>query len=210
MPHITNVLRTLGILILGYNLLTSAIAAQEKPNDKSQQPRSVGDTQETKQATNKRRKPGNVDVDAFVAKQLPDLSKVLTHLKEQRKDQYQKVSRDLERSIQRLENLRDRDKKLYEVELQLWKTQSQLQIIAARYSVRPPKDEKDEQVITIVIRKLLDRVSDLEIQRLKILRANAVQQLAKYDREIAAYEKELTDEQTREDKMRVFKRRAGK
>lgn len=212
MPHFKNALWTLGVLVLCCSLLPLATVAQETAGDKSTKPHRSDDAQRAKQASTTKKADNKLDVDAFVAKQLPELSKLLKHLKEQRPSQYQRVSRDLERSIQRLENLRDRDEKLYEVDLQLWKTRSQLQIIAAQFSVSPPKDEKDDQVVTIVIRKLLDRKMKLEIKRLQMLRAKAVQQLADYDEQIAARQKEQADEKQQEAKVEQYKRRsrAGK
>lgn len=149
-------------------------------------------------------KKTTVNVDAFVAEHLPELTKLLDYLKKQGKEQYQRAARDLERSIGRIENLQKRDEKLYAVELELWKTRSRLQFAAAEMAVRP---HKDEDVTTQRLRKLLKKKTELELDRLRILRAKAAEQLAELDKQIAQREHDLEDEKLVEDLAEQYKRR---
>ncbi|GAB5403450.1 MAG: hypothetical protein Aurels2KO_16810 [Aureliella sp.] len=175
------------------------------PRSSSQTP---SDRSQTKSAPTSNRNHDNakptIDVDEFVAKHLPELTKLLERLKKQGKGQYQRAARDLERSIARIENLKTRDEQLHSVELDLWKTRSRLQFAAAEIAIKQPEND---DTATKRIQKLLKKKTELELDRLRILRERAVKQIAELDSQITEREKDLKDEDTIKKLAEQYKRR---
>ncbi len=145
-----------------------------------------------------------IDIDGFVAEHLPELTNLLDRLKQQGNGHYQRAARDLERSISRIENLKKRDSKLYEVELELWKTRSRLQFAAAEFAVKPPENEDSA---TWRIQSLLKKKAVLELQRLRVLRVRAAEQIAELDEQITKREADLKDDEAIKNLAEQYKRR---
>lgn len=120
-------------------------------------------------------------VEAFVQQHQPRLARLLEHMKERGEGQYKLAVRDLNRSIQRLENFQKRDPELYTIELQLWKIRSQLRLQAAEIAVKPPKDIKAAKD---KLQRLLEREWKQDLARLQLLRARTAAELAKFDEQI--------------------------
>lgn len=79
----------------------------------------------------------------LVKTHLPQLEPMLTRLRKQQPRQYQRAIRDLERSARRLENAKRRDEQLYEIEVDLLRAQTDVNILAARLKVRDDPRDRD-------------------------------------------------------------------
>lgn len=62
----------------------------------------------------------------------PELAALLVYLKDNRPSEYQKAVRELFRISERLATTQERDFERYQLELELWKSQSRSQLLAAR------------------------------------------------------------------------------
>ncbi|HBE69616.1 MAG TPA: hypothetical protein DDW52_15840 [Planctomycetaceae bacterium] len=122
-----------------------------------------------------------VAVEAFVKEHLPQLSTLLNNLKKRTPSEYEKVSRELERSVQRLQSIRRRDEELYAVELEIWKVRHQLQLLAARSAIA---NAERKAAIGEKLNKFAEQHTKLELKRLQVLRRRAAKQLAQLDKQI--------------------------
>ena len=113
----------------------------------------------------------------FVQQHHPELTRLLEHLKNKSSIDYARAIRDLFQTSERLAKVRERDAQRYDLELQLWKTKSRSDLLAARLQVKEsPKlrdqlqqalaDKEDAQI------KLLELERDRLAERLKALEAN--------------------------------------
>ena len=113
----------------------------------------------------------------FVQQHHPELTRLLEHLKNKSSVEYARAIRDLFQTSERLAKVRERDTQRYELELQLWKTKSRSDLLAARLQVKEsPKlrdqlqqalaDKEDAQI------RLLELERDRLAERLKALEAN--------------------------------------
>jgi hypothetical protein len=93
-------------------------------------------------------------------KHMGELLPLIEHLRKRSPAQYEKAIRDLDRSAKRLESLRKRDAKLFEIALQEWTTRTELQLAKAK--LRVGKSSGGSKKIRDHQTKLLD----LQIQRL--------------------------------------------
>lgn len=66
----------------------------------------------------------------FVGKHQPKMLELITYLKPQA-EQYQRALREMNRAMQRLQSLNNRDTELYQIELELWQIRSKQQLVAA-------------------------------------------------------------------------------
>ncbi len=124
-------------------------------------------------------------VERFVNLHQPKLARLLELIKRRDESQFRTAIRDLNKPIQRIENLQQRDPELYELELELWKIRSQLRLTAAQMAV-PSKDGGKSQMA--VLAKLVERESREELKRLKLLRTRAAAEVVKFDEMIAKHQ----------------------
>ena len=104
----------------------------------------------------------------FVKEHQPALMELLIYLKENRKREYEKALRELDRTVARLEQTRRRQQKRYRIELEAWKAQSMIQLLVARLVMSDDPQTREE--LTEAIRHQYDlriRLLELEQQRLK-------------------------------------------
>jgi len=96
----------------------------------------------------------------FVRQHNKELAKLMPALKRSNPKEYQRAIRDLFRASERLASYHGKPKR-HKVELQLWITNSQIQLLAARLQLSPdPEAEKQ-------LRKLVRVTYDLQIKRLE-------------------------------------------
>lgn len=112
----------------------------------------------------------------FVREHHPELAGLLESLKENRPKEYQKAIRDLTRVRDRLANIND--KRRYELELAIWKTESRIQLLAARLQMGD-KDELRDQ-----LREALNEQIDLKVSLLKHERDQARQRLERMETQL--------------------------
>ena len=92
---------------------------------------------------------------------LRELMPVLDHLRTKSPQQYEKAIRDLDRSAKRLESIKRRDVKLFEISLREWQTRGQIDLLSAKLRVK--KSERDQQVML----ELLQSLRDTELERVQ-------------------------------------------
>jgi chromosome segregation ATPase len=109
-------------------------------------------------------KEGSVDesIGLHLARtQFRELVPVLDHLRAKSPQQYERAVRDLERSAKKLDSIRRRDKKLFEIALREWKTRGQIDLLKAKLKVKA--SESDRKAVLEHLRTLreteLDRIS---------------------------------------------------
>ena len=94
-------------------------------------------------------------------KHLNELLPVLKHLKNHSPQQYEKAMRDLDRSAKRLDSIKNRDSKLFDISVREWKTRGHVDLLKAK--VRIKKSDVDQKEIL----QQLQLLHDIELERLK-------------------------------------------
>ena len=115
----------------------------------------------------------------LVDEHLPELSVLLQRLKADNVRQYDLAIRDLSRSAKRLESARNRDEELYELEVELLKSQSNVKILSAKLKVRD--SDLDRQALRKAVQRQLDAEiakADYAVRTLKERAERAQQQLS--------------------------------
>lgn len=118
----------------------------------------------------------------FVERNHPALKDLLASLKSSRPKEYEKAIRDIYQASERLANLKERDPRLFDLELRSWTLRSQIQLLAAQM-VMVGSDEKRNQ-----LRELLNEQLDLRAEMLALERERAQERLKRVEGEIARVE----------------------
>lgn len=113
----------------------------------------------------------------FVSEHHPDLERLLGLLEERKPTQYRKAMRTLSTQFDRLQNVKKRDPKKFEIALEYWKVHSRIEVLTARIALNGPDKYQDQlkrlirqrQKIKVELQKY--EVAKLE-QRLNRLQAN--------------------------------------
>ena len=95
----------------------------------------------------------------LVLRHLPELKDVLKRLRADRSREYDRAIRDLAKSAKRLEAAKNRDPKLYEIELELLKAQHEVNLLTAKLKVRDSRDDRGH------LRVSAARLQDAQIAR---------------------------------------------
>jgi hypothetical protein len=118
----------------------------------------------------------------FVAEQHPELAELLKHLKETNPRQYEKAVRELFATSEHLAQVQSSDKQRYELELQVWKLHSRLQLLSAKLTMNPSENLKQE-LKTILAEQYDARRAVLSYDRDKIR-----DRMKKAEKDLADYE----------------------
>lgn len=120
----------------------------------------------------------------FVGEHHAELAELLTNLKESRPKEFQKAVRELLRVRDRLAPMKKNNLRRYELELNVWKAESRIQLLAARLQMSDSKDLRDQ------LRTALNEQYDRKLTLLKFERDSfqeradkAAAQLKKFDQE---------------------------
>jgi len=100
----------------------------------------------------------------FIEQHQPELVRLLNHLRKSDPRQYQRAVRELMRTVERLNQTKQRDPQRYELELQLWKTRSRIDLLAAQWQMHP-SDELRERLRAAVAQQLSQQRRLLTIER---------------------------------------------
>ncbi len=114
----------------------------------------------------------------FVQQHHPELAALLVYLKDNRSSEYQKAVRDLFRISERLATTQERDFERYQLELDLWKSQSRSQLLAARLKMG------DNPALREQLRASLGEQVDLQRAILQRDRDRLADRLEKLDEQI--------------------------
>jgi hypothetical protein len=114
----------------------------------------------------------------FAKEHHPELAKLLGPMKSARPKEYQKAVREIGRVAERLTRMQTRAPERYAIEVDLWKTESRLRLIAARTAM-VDDDERREQ-----IEKLVTDRNTLKIRLLEFEREEAQGRISQIDKQI--------------------------
>jgi hypothetical protein len=128
----------------------------------------------------------------FVKRNHAELAQLLTHLKENQPKEYERAIRELFRVTDRLTQIHDRDKTQYELELQVWKTQSRIQLVTARLQMGESDDLRAQ------LKELLGEQIDNRAALLKHEREKVATRLSRIDADLDKFQ---NDRQTMIDKQ---------
>ncbi len=145
----------------------------------------------------------------LVETHLPELDDVLKRLRGDRAREYDRAIRDLARSARKLELLKNRDERLYEIELELLKAQHQVNLLMAKLKVRD--SQSDRGLLRTAARRLqqaqLTR-ADYDVEQFRQRLEKAKQQLAAAETRLKA--KQLDPENQLEKSYLGMLRKAGR
>lgn len=184
-----------------------ALVKRQQDTDTAQ---GSGDSPEPSPATRKNPRPLTVsaqqeaEILEFVEKQQPKLLKLLAFMRERRQPQYQQALRETWRSMQRLENLAERDQELHAIELKLWRVRSETRLLAGQISAA--KSEQAQSSMEQRLERLLEQELAYSLERVKQLRARTAKQLAQYDaqiEELEAHHEELISKSLKQWRNRI-------
>ncbi len=115
---------------------------------------------------------------AFASEHHPELARLLQHLRKSRSLEFQRAARELNQQIEVLEKLKEKNPARYEHQLQLWKDDSQIRVLVAKWSLS--KDEAIEKQI----RQLLMQRRDTKVAQLKAEQKRLGDQLEKVEKQL--------------------------
>lgn len=98
----------------------------------------------------------------FVEEHHSQLLSVLTALKQSNPKEYEAAIADINKTLRRLSQLEKRNKALYEVDLEAWKTQSRIDLMMARAIA------KEHSLDEAALRSLVAQRRAIQVKRLKI------------------------------------------
>lgn len=112
---------------------------------------------------------------AFASEHHPELARLLEHLKKSRPSEFQKAMRELNQQVQGLEKIRERNPSRYSHNLTLWRTDSQIRVLVAKWSQTNDKKLESE------IRELLKERREAKLAQLELDRQRLSEQLRKIE-----------------------------
>ncbi|HTN76583.1 MAG TPA: hypothetical protein VL096_15090, partial [Pirellulaceae bacterium] len=101
---------------------------------------------------------------AFVREHYAELADLLDSLKDSRPREYQKAIKDLARVRERLQQMQKNNVRRYELEVTIWKTESRIQLLAARLQMNNSSELRDQ------LRAALNEQADQKLAALKLER----------------------------------------
>lgn len=140
-------------------------------------------------------------VRTFVELNHPELAELLTHLKSNKPQEYERAIRELHRITERLAGIQERDRDQYDLEIKLWTAQSRVQLLTAKLRMGAKDELKDQ------LREALNLQADAKLALLKHERERAAARLAKIDADIAQFENNR--DQVIEKQMELLQRTAS-
>lgn len=136
---------------------------------------------------------------SFVRQHHPELADLLAQLKAGNRREYQKAVHELFRTSERLAMARERDSARYELELEAWKLDSRIRLLAARMTMSENNAESLEELKTL----LLER-TDVQLKRQMLDRQRLVGRLEKLDAAIETTRRER-EQQARQSLDKLLK-----
>lgn len=117
----------------------------------------------------------------FAAEHHPELARLLKHLRQSRPQEFQRAARELHQQVLTLQKLRERNPVRYAHQLEVWKCDSQIRVLVAKWS--RTRDESLE----LQIRGLLQQRRDAKLAQLQAEHARLTEQLQKVQDQIASH-----------------------
>ena len=105
----------------------------------------------------------------------PELAKLLARLKKKQAKQYEQAMRQLFQTSERLARTRERAPERYELELEAWKLDSRIRLIAARMTMNSDAEMDDE------LKALVKARAEIRLRQLKAERNRLAERLGRVD-----------------------------
>jgi hypothetical protein len=131
----------------------------------------------------------------FVSENHQELSGLLERLKTSSPEEYKRALRELFRTSEKLAQTKSLDGERYDIELESWKADSEIRLLAAKLTMGESQELKGK------LRNQLVRKNKLQLQRLELEKRRVEQRLKKLEESIAKANKEqdqLADRQMEE------------
>jgi hypothetical protein len=125
---------------------------------------------------------------AFVERNHPELSGLLTHLKTSQPKEYERAVRDLFRNTEKLAMVQERDSKQYDLELKVWQAQSRAQLLVARLKMTDP-ESGDSEELKRQLREILSEQMQARLEVMRLERDRVSGRLEKLNEDISRMEK---------------------
>ena len=117
----------------------------------------------------------------FAQQHHPELAELLSRLKASHPDQYTKALRELDKTRDRLEKVRENDAERYAILLHEWQLDSRVRLLAARITMSSSEELESE------LRQVLTERHDVRLQLLTYDREKSKTRLLKVDEQIAEH-----------------------
>ncbi len=178
------------MLLLGL-LVSGQVALAQKPGQKPASAAPVGkepskDNPKFRQITITPEREAAVI--SFVERNHSELAELLAHLKTNQPKEYERAVKDLFRVTEKLAMVHERDSRLYDQELKVWKAQSRAQLLVARMKMGGGSSDQEE-----LKKQLRDILTEQWAARLEVLRLERERisgRLNKLDQDISRQEQE--------------------
>jgi hypothetical protein len=121
------------------------------------------------------------EVMRFLRRHHAELADLLEHLQSSSPSGYNKAIRDLWKAREWLMQIKQRDRARYELELEAWVVESNIQLLVARLAM------KDDNVLREELRSLLGRRVDIKLRLLLGERERHLERLRKLDEQVDRY-----------------------
>ncbi|MBC7851852.1 MAG: hypothetical protein IAF94_00305 [Pirellulaceae bacterium] len=187
----------LSISLLGLLLVGGAFA-----QEKAEYPPAV---EKQSPAKNKNDLPITAEREAavmtFVQQNHAELRELLNHLRDNRRKDYERAIRELSRDAERIGQLKARDGKQYELEIQAWTIKSRIQLLTAHLAMG------DKEEIRSQLRSLLNEQMDVRSAVLKRERERAQDRLIRIEQDLSRLENDR--QKIVENQLRVLTKSAA-
>jgi hypothetical protein len=125
---------------------------------------------------------------SFVRQHHPELGDLLTQLKAGNQREYQRVINELFNTSERLAQSQERDPLRYELELQAWKIDSRIRLLAARMAMN------ESDLLEAELKELLVERLDVQLEQQLLERQRVTTRLEKLDASIERIRKQRENE----------------
>ena len=144
----------------------------------------------------------------LVRTHLPEIDRMLSRLRESNRADYQRAIRDLAKSVRKLELAKKRDEALFEIEVQILKARSNVNLLTAKLKLRDSDSDRHS------LRKAGERLLQAEAARDQYDVRVLEERLANTKRQIDALKKRIADKKSHSDSVLeknyvAYLRRAG-
>lgn len=137
----------------------------------------------------------------FIERNHADLKEVLVHLKLNRRKEYEKAIRELYRESERINQVKDNNPKLYDLELKAWTIKSRIQLVSARLAMGNHDELRGQ------LKELINEQIDVRLAIMRNNRDFAQQRVKRIDQEMERLEAER--QRVVEDRLRLLTKSAA-
>ncbi|QEG25042.1 hypothetical protein [Mariniblastus fucicola] len=139
---------------------------------------------------------------AFMDENHPELKQLLLTLEDKKKWQYKQAMMGLDRAVKKLENIKQRSPKRYEMGLKQWNIESRITMAAAQVKLKDNEKNRDK------LKSLVTQLVDFHLERMKSDKEQVISRLKQLEKRIA--DAESNREEAIEKRVKSATRRSKK